>query len=412
VKRILLLAPVFLAVGSCTEDSLIGVDPDSPPGQSSETIELSVDVGDLPVWMDTTFVGFAVPSNSGIRLVASGPTLKSRLMGRFATIPDSIFFDTARVAIERMESARLRILVDSLSGSVLPDSGTELRFHSLTRGFDERDVTWGDAREGEPWTTPGGDLGDLLGSIRIDSLQDTIFMPLSVDTDSLLSAWRATDGESGYVLSTLVDGTSITLSSLALVFDVLPEGQDTLIEAVRAPDPSTFIFDPETPPPAGKLRLGGLPSARMYLRFELPETLDGIPLRGSRINRAALVFRSLGTPPAPFATTDTLFATVFNLLANPFELGPKTPIGANFGNFIELNPDQLGSGGEQVFNITALIQAWAAAPPDSLPELRMGVRALPEGDNITFWEFGEGTDPVNSPRLELLITPPTGFGVP
>jgi hypothetical protein len=412
VKRILLLAPVLLAIGSCTEDSLIGVDPDSPPGQSSETIELSVDVGDLPVWMDTTFVGFAVPSNSGIRLVASGPTLSSRLMGRFATIPDSIFIDTARVAIERMESARFRILVDSLSGSVLPDSGTELRFHSLTRGFDERDVTWGEARVGEPWTTPGGDLGDLLGSIQIDSLQDTMFVPLSVDTDSLLSAWRATDGESGYVLSTLVDGTSLTLRSLALVFDVRPEGQDTLIEVVRGPVPSTFIFDPETPPPASKLRLGGLPSARMYLRFELPETLDGIPLRGSRINRASLVFRSLGTPPAPFATTDTLLASVFNLLANPFELGPKTPVGVNFGNFIELNPDQLGSGGEQRINITALIQAWAAAPPDSLPELRMGVRALPEGDNITFWEFGEGTDPVNAPRLELLITPPTGFDVP
>jgi len=150
----------------------------------------------------------------------------------------------------------------------------------------------------------------------------------------------------------------------------------------------------------------------MYITFELPDTLGGVPLRGSRINRASLVFHSLGTPPAPFATVDAALASVFSLLADPFEFGAKTPIGVNFGNFIELDPDVLGAGGEQDINVTALVQAWAAASPDSLPEIQLGIRALPEGENITFWEFGGVDDPANAPRLELLVTPRAEFGVP
>ncbi len=412
MRRLLLLAAAILAAGSCTEELLVGVDPETAPGQSPETVELSVDAGDLPMWMDTTYTGFAVASTSGIQLVASDSSITSRLMGRFSTLPDSLFVDTVRVAIESFESARFRILLDSLSSSVVPDSGTELQIHALTRGFDDREATWIFARDGEPWSTPGGDLGELLGSIRIDSLQDTLFLPVLVDTDSLLSAWRDEDGESGYVLSTSIDGTSITVNSLVLVFDVRPEGQDTLIEVIRGPQPSTFIFDPETPAPASKLRLGGLPAARIYITFELPDTLSGVPLRGSRINRASLVFHSLGTPPAPFATVDAALASVFSLLADPFEFGAKTPIGVNFGNFIELDPDILGAGGEQDINVTALVQAWAAASPDSLPVIQLGIRALPEGESVTFWEFGGVDDPANAPRLELLVTPRAEFGVP
>jgi len=417
VKRLFLLASVILVVGSCTEDSLVGVDPDTVPGQSQETLELSVNVSDLPMWMDTTYVGFAVPSNSGIKIVADDSPFAARLMGRFTTLPDSIFVDTSRVVIESMEEARFRIVVDSLSGSVVPVSGTELLIHALNRGFDEREATWTEARNGEPWSTPGGDLGELLGSLFLDSLvhtslQDTLFVPVIVDTDSLLSAWRSADGETGYVLSTVVDGTSLIIRSLALVFDVQAAGQDTLIQVIRGPNPSTFIFEPETPEPTNALRLGGLPAARSYLHFVLPETLDGVPLRGSRINRAALILRSLGTPPAPFAGTDTVFAGLIGLLADPFELGEKTPVGVSFGDFIELDSENLAAGGEQEINITSLIQLWAAASPDSMPDLNLGIKALLEGENITFWEFGDGNDPANEPRIELLVTPPTRFDVP
>jgi hypothetical protein len=334
------------------------------------------------------------------------------MLSRIETIPDSLFVDTLRLAIVEYQSAALRLVVDTLGGSVLPDSGTDIRVHALSRDFDAREASWAEARAGEPWITPGGDLGELLGSVHIDSLQDTLIVPISADVDSLLAAWRASEGEPGYVLSASADGTTLTVSSQALIFDVLAETQDTTVEVLRGPQTQTFIFEPSPPDPAGALRLGGLPAARAYMRFELPDSLDGVPLRGARINRASLFLRSTGEPAPPFATTDTTFANMFELLADPFEQGAKTPIGSSLGTFVQLDPITLQSGGEQEFNITTLVQAWASGASDSIPDLRFGIRMLPEGTEVGYWEFGQLGDPGSEPRLELLVTPPTEFDVP
>ena len=320
--------------------------------------------------------------------------------------------DTVRLAVAEYESAALRLVVDTTAGSVLPDSGTEIRVHALSRAFEGREATWTEARAGEPWTVPGGDLGELLGAIQIDSLQDTVVVPLTADVDSLLSEWRASEGGLGYVLSASADGTMLTFASQVLLFDVLAETQDTTIEVLRGPQTQTFIFEPSAPDPAGALRLGGLPAARVYVRFELPDSLDGVPLRGARINRASVFLRSTGSQPPPFATTDTTFANIFKLLADPFDQGPKTPIGSNLGTLLQLDPVVLESGGEQELNITALVREWASASADSVPDLSFGIRALPEGVAIGFWEFGQLGDPGLEPRIELLVTPPTEFDVP
>lgn len=412
MNRVLGLATVLLVSVSCTEDALVGVDPDSSPGQAAETVRVQVGAAALPLWLDTTFVGFAVPATSGIQLLSTGGTLNSRVLSRIETIPDSLFVDTARVAITEYQSAALRLIVDTLASSALPDSGTDIRMHALSRAFELREASWTEARSGEPWTTPGGDLGELLGTIHIDSLQDTLLVPLSTDVDSLLTEWRDSDGEFGYVLSASADGATLAFSSQVLVFDIMAETQDTTIELVRGPRTQTFIFEPATPDPASALRLGGLPAARTYVRFELPDSLDGVPLRGARINRASLFLRSTGAPAPPFATTDTTFASMFELLADPFDQGAKTPIGGGLGTLIELDPVALGAGEEQELNITGLVQSWAAAAADSTVDLRFGIRMQPEGAAVGFWEFGQLGDVGAEPRLELLVTPPTEFDVP
>ena len=98
--------------------------------------------------------------------------------------------------------------------------------------------------------------------------------------------------------------------------------------------------------------------------------------------------------------------------ADPFVLGAKTPIGTILSTLIEQDPVELESGGEQELNITTLIQDWALASPDSIPDLRFGIRRLPEGADVSFWEFGQLGDLGSEPRLELLVTPPTEFDIP
>ena len=237
----------LLALAACTEDALTGVDPDTAPGDVSETIEIELAAGDLPMWRDTTFTGFALAATDGNLRVAESSSLRARSLARFSTIPDSVFLDPDRLAIERFETGRLRIVIDT-TASTVADSGVQLTLYALARSFDVREASWSEAATGDPWTTPGGDLGTALGSLRLDSLSaDTVFLDLGVDTDSLLTAWRESDGEPGFALVSETDGSMLTLRQIALSFDAKPEGRDTLITTLRAAAPTTYIFDPETP---------------------------------------------------------------------------------------------------------------------------------------------------------------------
>ncbi len=406
------LLAVALAASACTEDALVGVDPDSAPGQGNATIELELAASDLPLWRDTTFSGYALPSTSGLRIVASGPELDARTLGRITTLPDSVFLDDANREVERFENARIRLVIDTVASS-LPEAGGTLAAHALATAFDEREANWSQAADGMPWTTPGGDLAELLGTLTVDSLNaDTLFLPIDVDADSLLSSWRADDGGTGFAVSSETADVFLRVRQLVLAFDVKPVGRDTLIETLRAASPATFIFDPQTPEPTEALRIGGLPATRAYLNFRLPESVDGAALRGARINRATLLLTARALPDAPFAAEDTLFASVFDLLSDPFESGPKTPVGVTQGNSVAIAAEEMEEGSEVVLPLTRLVQLWAAADPDSVSELNVGLRLLPEGGDLPFYEFGSVDDAALAPRLRILLTPETPFDLP
>lgn len=407
----LLAGLVAAAIAGCTEDTLTGVDPGAAPGEGRATIEIELSAADMPAWRDTTFTDYALPSTSSNRLVSQTADFRARVLARFGTLPDSVSVDGERLPVESFETGRIRLVLDTIV-SVVPEAGTTLDAFSLARGFVNREATWSEAAAGEPWTSPGGDLGAPLGALQIESLDaDTVFLPLSVETDSLLDAWRAGDGEPGLALVSSVSGTSLTIRQVVLAFDVKPVGRDTLIETLRSATANTFVFDPPAPAPAG-LRLGGLPASRAYVSFELPESVDGTELRGARINRATLLFTSTGTPAAPFATADTLLASTFSLLSDPFEFGPKTPVGVNTSNPVQILPEEMEAGGELELPVSSLVQEWAAADPDSMPKLNLGVRVLPEGGAISYWEFGDIGDPARAPRVRIVLTPSTAFDLP
>lgn len=407
-----LLALAALAAAGCTEDALVGVDPDGAPGQGNATVELELVANDLPLWRDTTFSGYALTATSGVRIVASTPELDARTLGRVTTLPDSIFLDEANREVERFENARLRIVIDTMESS-LPETGGTIGASALAVGFDEREANWSQAADGVPWTTPGGDLSEQLGTLSLDSSSaDTLFLPLGVDTDSLLTSWRADDGGTGFAVTSETSGVSLTIRQLVLAFDVKPVGRDTLVETLRTVTPATFIFDPQTPEPGLPLRIGGLPATRAYLNFRLPESVDGTALRGARINRATLILSARPVPDAPFAAADTLRASVFNLLSNPFESGPKTPVGITQGNSVVLAPEEMEEGSEVSLSLTGLVQLWAVSEPDSMPELNVGIRLLPEGGGLAYYEFGSVEEPALAPRMRILLTPETPFDLP
>jgi hypothetical protein len=403
---------------ACTERALVEVDPETAPGQSTPTTEIEIPVEGMISFRDTTYWGYVVPFTSSYRVLTDSTDLNLRLLARFETIPDSIDVGTIQQPIEAYEDARIRLIVDTAS-SVIPESGLDIEVFSLTRGYVDRDATWSLATRDEPWSEAGGDLGQRLAFARIEApfdstSSDTVFVPFEVSTDSVLSAWAESDGEPGIAIRAVGSTASVNVRALAITFQVKPEGQDSLLSAARSPAAYTAIFEPETPPPGQASRFGGLPSSRTYLDFELPETWNGLQLKGSTINAASLIFRPKSPPSIPFRLEAPIDVISYQLLADPFETGPKTPIGGVLGPPETLDPDEMAQdSAELALSITPLVLVWSFAPPDSLDVLRIGVQMSPEGANLGFWEFGSAEDLSSlRPSVRMLVTPRVPFRLP
>jgi hypothetical protein len=416
---VLLLFSASAVLGACTEDPIFAENSETAPGISTPTIEVVLESAELPSWRDTTYWGFVLPSASGFSLLADAEDLSARPLGRFSNLPDSVFVDTARVAIDSFATAGIRVSIDTLL-SELPVGAVDVAVWSLARSFDADQATWRDAREGEPWATPGGDLETLLGadtvSFEPDSLglrPDSIFVRLTGNVDSLLTAWRDAEGEPGIAIVLTGPGTSIRATAFSLVAEAVTEGAGTVVSVVRGAAPGTFIFDPPTPAPTTRLRLAGLPSARYYVDFQLPDSLGFIQLRGATINRATLEFRPTAAPPEPFPLGADVAAQAVRLLADPFVYAEKTPIGTTLGALQFLRPDSLASGNTMQYDITSLVRLWSLAPVDSVPPFRVGIVPVPEGRQFGFWEFYSREDgPGLRPIVRLLVTPNPSFLLP
>ena len=424
-RRHFLLAAGALAavvVGtSCTEDAIIG-----PPGEGIEeptaTIEVSLSADEFLRWRDTTFTGFALPTDVGFTLAAETDDLRARTLLRYGTVPDSVTVDSVRLAVDAYEDAELRFVLDS-AGSRVPEGGFLLRLRGLERGYDAEEVTWQQADEAEPWATPGGDLGPELGSLDLtgvpDSLVgDTLVVPVEGVSDSLLSDWASRDGGEGAALLVEGEGANLRLRSATLRFGVRPSGRDTVVALDIVPflgtaSPITFIYDPPQPDPGSGLRLGGLPASRYYLEFLPPDTVDGVALTGGTINRAEIVFRPLETPVQPFPFESAPTVSIVDLAGDPFAVGPKTPIGGTLEDGTRtVAPDSLAAGVPVRFDFTSLMTRWAAAP-DSFETFTVAVRLQPDGQTLGFWDFGSVEAPAAlRPFVRIVLTPPSNFDVP
>lgn len=404
------IAPVVAAAAlalACTEDplALLG---DAAPGATSETRDVSVDVADLESWRDTTYTGFALPTNASFTVVANGPILRARTFGRLV-VPDTVRTFTDTLPAESYEGLVVHVALDTLRSEYASFPVT-LKLVSLTRGFSVDEVSWTEARSGVPWMTPGGDLGPVIGAAEITEVTDSVDIEPGVSTDSLLKAWRAEDGGNGFVILAEGPEAEVQIRSIRFEYDATLEGRENPVVQTQLLTTKTFATDPPQPPPGTALRVGGLPSARFYLDFATPDSVQGVPLARAQINYAELVFQPLAAPAAPFALEGALTGRQVTLLGDPFVLGPKTPVGAAPASFASLQPDSLAAGMPIRLNITTIL---SGAVRDSATRIRIGLRPEPDAQTLGFWEFGSvESAPALRPRLRIILTPPADFELP
>lgn len=406
------------AAAGCTEDPLTGPGPEEGEEPGAETVELMIRPSQMARWRDTTFSGFAVPSDARFLSMIDEQDLQSRVLLRYL-VPDSVQVDSDTLAIEAYRNGRIRLLLDD-DRTTFAEDGVAVRLFALGRRFTAAEATWQQAAEGEPWSSPGGDFDREVGRLELtqpadSAVGDTLDVPLGSVTDSLLTAWSDSDGQPGLAGVVEGQGTRLRMTEAILAFDVKPVDRDTLVSAAIAnlanDLPSTFIFDPPVPAAGRPLRVGGFPASRFYVSFRPPNEVDGTSLPGGTVNRAELVFVPAPAPSAPFALGRPADAATVELLADPFELGPRTPIGG-VRQTTTLRPDSLAAGQELRFRFTDILSRWASNP-DSAGNLRLGVMLRPDAQSMEFWEFGsEASEQELQPFLRVVLTPSSGFDVP
>jgi hypothetical protein len=398
---------------ACIEDPL-GSAPDQAPGASAPTVEVFVGADELIGWRDTTLTGFALATEATFTLLTDDDELQARILGRFP-LADSLIRSGDTLPADSFPSASIRLAVDT-ANSTLNETAT-VRIHALERSFDEFSASWLEAREGEPWTEPGGDLGPVLGLLELaevpDSLAtDSLVIELETSVDSLLKAWTGSDGEQGIAIVVEGPGVSLRIGQILLRFEAILEGDEEPELFQRAMNPSTFITDAVQPAAGLGLRVGGVPASRAYISFVVPDTIAGFPVRGSRIGAAQLVFRPLAAPEVPFQLGQLLVGGRVDLLLDPFEFGEKTPIAGTAGLFVK-DPDSLAVNVPVRVDVTSILAEQADLPPDSVKAVWLGLRAVPDGQAFGFWELGSvEAPPALRPQLMVILTPPPEFRLP
>lgn len=424
--RIFAVCAGVLATTGCTEELLTNFDSGNTPGAERETIEITLKASDLPFWRDTTYTGFADPSSVGYQLIVQDTALVANTLGRFANLPDSVTVDSSRVAVEGFENGRIRLVFDSLLSRLPADSsGVMVTVYSLARRYEEREANWLEARSGEAWTTPGGDAGEALAAGQVINPADTLYMDLVVSTDSLLKSWRDEEGQPGVLVRIDSVGQAVLrVQNFSVLADGLTSVGDSTVDITRGAQATTFLQDPRTPGVSTSLRMAGLPAARPYWKLLLPDSVGGIPLRGSTINKAAFVFHPLPPPDYPFALQQsdtaaiavTVTATAVALLANPFVDFEKTPIGGLLVSppeVVPLIPDSLAAGVPILFDATLVLADWSIDSDFDEERLQFAIRPAPEGGSLGYWEFGSlESAPALQPELKIVFTPRADFQLP
>lgn len=425
---ILGLAAGTVLLAGCTERAITGTEPDSLPGQGANTVEVLLPASSITTWRDTTFTGFAQADEATFTLVARQDTFRSRPLGRLAALPDSVQMNGQTWAVDSFTEAELMVVPDTLD-VFIPAGGTDIDVRALGRSYDPATATWEQAADGQPWDSAGGDLGPIVASGHVDpfprdsAASDTLSLAFGADVDSVLKAWRASDGDPGFALAFASSGSRMRISRMSLHTRVHLVRPDSTLDAdeIFAVTGGTFIFAPSPPPPGTSLRVGGIPASRAYVEFTPPDSADGRRLRGAQISRAELVFRPLAPPAENQDMEIATSALLTGLGADFLEFGPKTPVaglpgtspGSNTSGFT-IFPDSLQAGRPLILDVTGAIRRWAATPADSTADpIRLGVRLQPDGQAQGYWDFGSAeADSLLRPVLRMLVTPQVPFEAP
>ncbi|MCE5273435.1 DNRLRE domain-containing protein [bacterium] len=198
-------------------------------------------------------------------------------------------FRTALPSTIQVQSARLQLFVIRTRGT-LP---LNIAIHLLNKDFEETEVTYDQAADGAPWSTPGGDYAAApLGQAPFNgAAYDTISVGLDVVQ---LRSWLP--GRENLSLEVITYGSddtmveflaregypdSPTASRLEVVYTESGSSDQLLLDRRAFMDATIVKFEGANDP--GNLMISALPARQLFFRYDF----SGIPAN-STINQASI----------------------------------------------------------------------------------------------------------------------------
>jgi hypothetical protein len=351
---------------------------------------------------DTSYLGYVARASAGALLVSNGlPASEDRAVYRFNARADSIAVrDTLRAYT--VDSALLALNLVARDTLV---NGLKLYLYRIDSAVDVDDTFASIDQQLVPTAIIDSiEVPDSVNSGLVQTVlrgADVAKVALPTGTGGVLAIGvaMAADQPSGVRIGASAAGTGATFVSY-VTLDVPDTGSTRRQSVTRAPAFNAFVTESPLVPDAAFLTVGGEPSSRALLRFDLPEDIED----SATIVRATLelVPRSpmLGLP------SDPALLQAKALLA---DLGAKSPVTTD-ERFISADTLSVGSADTVRLDMTPIVQLWQAST--ERPEA-VFLSLLPEGASFTRPVFGStrsGT--VGAPRLRVTYLKPFPFENP
>jgi hypothetical protein len=421
VRPVVAVAAAAIAFGACDEQINGGAAcPALCPGAQAQLRDTTF----FAVALDTTITGFPALGVEPVFFVATmGDTLETAAVIRFDSLPTTFrrVNSATDSVIMAVDSAYLRLTIET--GDTV----------GLETTVDVYDVDLDGAEEADPTAVASAfTAGRLLGSrtIPADSLRDSLRIP--IDNAKLFAKIQIADSSrrrmrlgvrvreggarkirinatNGGAVSQLIfrPSTDTAVPKLA-VPNLSKTPEDEPIFASNYTDYQVVLKGPPEPP-AGVIRIGGLPGRRAYLRFDIPSSI----LDSSAVVRATL---QLTQRPALFSpeSRDTVQIAHFGVIASPAVTDLSRAL--LFIDRLPSTPDTLkvvpADSGQREFEIIGWVRVWKGTKPERTP--RALALALPEeglsGQVVDFFSL-EAVAGVR-PRLRLTYIPKSTEVVP
>ena len=391
-RRLAAAAAIALAAG-CQERLTAPAEcPAQCPGGSAEVFDTVLTA--IP-GADSTYQGYR-NAGEGIALLVSNSLAgqpESRAIYRFGDRPDSVSVaDTNRAYV--VDSVLISI---NLRGRDTLLDGLKLFVYRISNTV-----------------TSGVTFADLEPQLVETNLIDSILVADTVNTGAVQTVLHGADVlKTGLPIDaggTLAIGVTVapagtgarigtTGGSTGAVFTsyVTAQGVDDTVSTrqqllTRTPAFNSFVTETPFVPDPSLLTVGGAPSARALLRFDLPDRLED----SANVVRATLEL--VPAQPLLGLRTDPSLLLAKAVLA---DLGAKSPVVADDdANFVSADTLSAGASDTVRLDVTNIVKLWQSTTTERPEAIFLSL--LPEAASFLRAEFGSSRRPdIGTPRLRI-----------